>query len=225
MAGGKVLAQIQDALVEMAIAQARELARMRALGMKVVAGLERRVFGKMSPQDAAAYDKNSKGVCFDFAMVVRAIRQIHVLEREVLGLTEARRRPDDWETPERYEEPVRRGRRWKDYAERDDIQDYYDTQPMGRTVDWIRETLAIEPPPGDAFEDISPRAKRERIAEEGPAEPAEDTPAEDGFFKPPTLKQWRQIHEDAWAAIEAARRPTEEAATPPPERPPRGPPD
>ena len=75
-----------------------------------------------------------------------------ILEREIAGLRPSKRKmtwpPKHEDFPGVSEEAFRehfRGRRRYDYKE------YYDYRPVGEAIEWIRGTLAIDPPQNDPF--------------------------------------------------------------------------
>ncbi len=165
-AEGEAFAEMQATLVAGTTQQLRELARMRAVGMRMVRQIDRDLRGKSSEAETARFARGSKGLCWDFIGVARAVRQIIVLEHELAGL-----RPAERISPEPVWKPEPEARRPSDlpypYRERDDVPDYYDSQPLGTAVDWIRDTLDIEPPDADPFEAAG---RRRRSASSAPPE-------------------------------------------------------
>jgi len=159
--------------------QLQDLMAMRAVGMASVRQLERRMHGRLGPEEEKVFARRSGGIINDFVKVARAVRQIIVLEQELMGLRPSRRGkavaiaklpalpslPRSKGLPSIFPTVLR-----------DDTGDYYDTRPVGEAVGWIRETLGIEAPATDPFGAPKPRAPAR--AETPVAEPqaAEETP-------------------------------------------------
>ena len=214
---GEALAKMQLAAIDMAQQQIAELERMKKVGMRIVDQIDRALKGKASLDDKTLFGQNRRGICGNFELVVRAIRQIDILLEELRGFRPPLR-GKEWEEREEHlakiQSRVSEAAR-QDYSRwpRDDIADYYDYRPMGQTVEWIRLTLAIAPPTADPFK--------------APAEPEPPPEPEVTLQEPASRKRRRVSHAPAqeiptpqsdvdvpWAVTAPKRR----------TKPPRGPP-
>ena len=146
----------------------------------------RRARGRLSPVEEAVFARRSRGIIVDFVSVARAVRQIIVLEQELAGLRPTRRGvpgpkdalPDLPGLPELSALPALKTLP-QIFPARvgDDLHEYYDTQPVGEAVGWIRETLRIDAPANDPFM-IRPSMIRQGRAEPAASETVETAEAE-----------------------------------------------
>lgn len=217
---GEALAKMQAAVINMTLRQLAELERMQTLGMRIVDEIDRVLRGKPSLDDKTLFGRNQRGICGNFKIVERAIRQIMLLQQELVGLRPSQRRertlPLEDMPLEDMDYAPERAKRDFTGGPRDDSADFYDYRPVGQTVEWIRETLAIEPPPEDPF-----AAPASADAEPEAAEPqaTELTPAS------PKRAQTAHIRDEDFPADEAdAEAPTEAEVPVRRTKPPRGPP-
>ncbi len=172
---GGALAKMQLAAIDMAEQQIAELERMKRVGMRIVDQIDRTLRGKPCRDDKTLFGRNQRGICGNFVMVARVIRQIDILLEELRGFRPPLR-GKEWEEREehlakiqsRVSETARR-----DYSRglHDGIADYYDYRPMGQTVEWIRLTLAIAPPAVDLFKVEPPPEPEPEITAQEPASP------------------------------------------------------
>ncbi len=174
---GEALAKMQLAAIDMAEQQIAELERMKKVGMRIVDQIDRTLRGKPCLDDKTLFGRNSQGICGNFVMVARVIRQIDILLEELRGFRPPLR-GREWEEREEHLAKIQSrvsetARRRYSHGLHDGIADYYDYRPMGQTVDWIRLTLAIAPPAVDLFKaepEPPPDPEPEIIAQE-PASP------------------------------------------------------
>lgn len=126
------------------------LAELRAVGMAIAEGLGRYAKGELSASEEKAF----KGcdVALAFSRVARAVRQIIVLEAEVMGLCDkhwlkekpapketAAERPEPIERVERLDRPERR-ERFDDY---NDYDDYFKGTPAEIIAQVRAELMAL----------------------------------------------------------------------------------
>jgi hypothetical protein len=139
-----------------------ELRRMKEAGMLLVDQIALSAKCRLPPEEEAVFARRSKGIVQDYATIVRAVRQLLILEQELTGLRQPRRDPKPKpETAETAKTPAR-AQRGGSGGMNDNLTEYYDFRPVGEAVGFIRETLGIAAPPDDPF----PAAKSK------PAEPA-----------------------------------------------------
>ena len=220
---GEALAKMQLAAIDMAERQIAELERMQKVGFRIVREIERAVKGKSRLDDKTLFGRNQRGIVGNFVMVGRVIRQIDLLLEELRGFRPPLR-GKEWDEREerlakirsRVPENVRR-----EYSlwPRDDLADYYDYRPMGQTVEWIRLTLAMAPPPVDPFKAAAPDEP------EPPPKPAPEP--EITAEKPASRKRLRVSHAPAQEIPAPESETDTEIGTLAPTRrtkPPRGPP-
>ena len=117
------------------------LAELRGIGMAIAEGVGRYAKGALTPEEAKAF----KGcdVALAFSRVARAVRQIVVLEQEVMGLREKhwlKEKPARSESVERAEPLVERPER----PERERFRDYddYDDYLKGTPEEIIAQVRA-----------------------------------------------------------------------------------
>ena len=117
------------------------LAELRAVGMAIAEGIGRYVKGALSPEEEKAF----KGcdVALAYARVARAVRQIIVLEQEVMGLRDKhwlKHKPVRAETAEPLHERAER----PDRPERERFDDYndYDDYLKGTPAEIIAQVRA-----------------------------------------------------------------------------------
>ncbi len=174
---GEALAKMQLAAIDMAEQQIAELERMKKVGMRIVDQIDRTLRGKPCLDDKTLFGQNRRGICGNFVMVARVIRQIDILLEELRGFRPPLR-GREWEEREEHLAKIQSrvsetARRQYSHGLHDGIADYYDYRPMGQTVEWIRLTLAIAPPAVDLFKvepEPPPEPEPEIIAQE-PASP------------------------------------------------------
>ncbi len=211
---GEAWAKMQLAAIDMAEQQIAELERMKKVGMRIVAQIERALKGKPCLDDKTLFGQNRRGICGNFVMVARVIRQIDILLEELRGFRPPLR-GREWEEREEHLAKIQSrvsetARRQYSHGLHDGIADYYDYRPMGQTVEWIRLTLAMAPPPVDLFK-----------------APAEPEPEPDIIAQEPASPKRRVSHVPAQnIPAETPDFGTAGEATPPTRRtkPPRGPP-
>ena len=212
---GEALAKMQLAAIDMAEQQIAELDRMKKVGMRIVAQIERTLRGKPCLDDKTLFGRNSQGICGNFVKVGRVIRQIDILLEELRGFRPPLR-GKEWEEREEHLAKVQSrvsetARREYSRGLHDDMADFYDYRPMGQTVEWIRLTLAIAPPTADPFK--------------APAEPEPEP--EITAQEPASSKRVRMRHVPAQEIPASESDPDTEIGTTVPKRrtkPPRGPP-
>ncbi len=187
---GGALAKMQLAAIEMAEQQIAELERMKKVGMRIVDQIDRALRGKPSLDDKTLFGQNRRGICGNFVMVARVIRQIDLLLEELRGFRPPLRGKELAEREERLDRIRERmsDRRGYSHWPHDDVADYYDYRPMGQTVEWIRLTLAMAPPALDPFKapaEPAPPPEPEIAAQEPASQkrrvshaPAQDFPSE-----------------------------------------------
>jgi hypothetical protein len=173
LAGVEYLARLRLVAVER---QLTELGRMRAVAMGWTGRLEKVLKGKVDSTKDPAF-RRSRGFINDLALVFRVMRQIWLLEQELLGLRPSMRRavptePSPADAPRNARGTGRRRR----FPQGDDTADVYDQRPVGQTVGWIRQSLGMEAPPGDPFNARPPAPEPE--AEPGPPPEPEPAPSE-----------------------------------------------
>lgn len=152
-------------------AQMADLARLRAIGMGIAEELDRQSSGIGKAHGFAAV----RGAIVSFARVSRSIRQIIVLEQEIIGLREgpaAKNRDALRRATEHLASAIRRGAAgypnpdsMNDYADPDDYNDYddYDRGPVDeitarleRELDKVAARLGVEVEPADSSSPSSP---------------------------------------------------------------------
>ncbi len=166
--------RIHALVLEMTERQLVELARMRAVGMRHVELIGKRVRGRLTPEQEKLFGR--RGAVKDLEVVTRAVCQIITLELEIAGLRPSKRKitwpPRREDFPGVSEEAFREHSRRHRY----DTKEYYDYRPVGEAIDWIRTTLDIEPPPNDPFplapaNDTADKAETAETKDEIAAEP------------------------------------------------------
>ena len=128
--------------------QLADLAAMRALGMAMATGLTDYATGKVTADEAPVFAKENDAI-LAFARVSRAVRQIIVLEQEILGLRDV---PEEQSRSTRDRmESARRTALWRawpvddpsdlrDAREPDDLNDY-DDGPVDDVIAHVSATL------------------------------------------------------------------------------------
>jgi hypothetical protein len=168
----RLLAGLREAAEWTRDRQLFELGRMRRVGLVFVRRLELSAKGKLDPEIETVFAHRSKGIIRDYATIVRAVRQILLLEQELRGIRKPRR--DRKAKPEQAAVTAQDAQSKKNGKLRplgDNLTEYYDFRPVGEAIGFIREALAIEPPENDPF----PKPER-KTAEPEPAETAEAVP-------------------------------------------------
>jgi len=143
----------------MVLRQLEELGRLRAIGMENIRALDRAADG-LPPDEAIRRLSGRHGMICEFDRAARAVRQVIVLELELVGLRSGPDRDaadrDDDDAPDADREfPEPRGDRYGDRErpERDDSHDPSDYRrgPLDVVVAEIRKTLGAEAPDDDPF--------------------------------------------------------------------------
>jgi hypothetical protein len=162
----RFLAGIREAAQQVKDRQLDELRRMRRVGMVFVHQLKLSAKGQLDPDIETVFAHRSKGIIRDYTAIARAVRQILLLEQELLGIRKPRR--DRKAKPETaaVQQDAQGTQDGKLRPLGDNLTEYYDFRPVGEAVGFIRETLAIEPPQNDPF----PPPER-RPAEAAPPDP------------------------------------------------------
>jgi hypothetical protein len=127
------------------IRQLMELERLRTAGMETVGRISDWLDGGMDGGEARILAGRT-GMITQFVRTTRAIRQIMVLEQELVGLRPA---PDRDAVPEPRVE-TQGERRGDGLALRENLFDY-DNGPMDQVVAHIRTVLAVAAPQDDPF--------------------------------------------------------------------------
>ncbi len=173
-----------------------ELDRLRDLGLKQAERVTA-TYKVLSPEHEFKLLTGSNGSILAYERIVRAVRQITVLEFELLGLFKA---PDrdvprklrlvksdraDFEPPDRpdYND-------LDDYRDLDDREDYrirmdYKTGPMDEVVAGVRKTLGADAPADDPFAPPPERKAREAAVAEPVKTPERVAPTPPPRQKPP----------------------------------------
>jgi hypothetical protein len=148
-------------------ARLEELGRLRAIGVQGAERISLCFEGKLSAEDAAVV-AGKDGLPMEFCRTARAVRQVIVLEMELVGLRAAPDREADREALKQVNRQDE-DRPDRDPRESDRLRDAsdYSNGPMEDVVARIRKDLHVEAPPNDPF------APRPRKA----AEPKETSPA------------------------------------------------
>jgi hypothetical protein len=165
----RLLAGIREAAEWTRDRQLLELGRMRRVGLVFVRRLELSAKGKLDPEIETVFAHRSKGIIRDYATIVRAVRQILLLEQELRGIRKPRR--DRKAKPEQAAVTAQGKQDGKLRPLGDNLTEYYDFRPVGEAIGFIREALAIAPPENDPF----PKPER-KAAEREPSEAAEAAP-------------------------------------------------
>jgi hypothetical protein len=155
----------------MTLRQLGELGRLREIGMEKARALD--IAAEGMPPDAMAKRLSGRhGLIGEFDRIARAVRQVIVLELELIGLRPASDREeidDDGDDPA-VEQDFRetRGDRGDgfDRPERQDLRDPVDYRrgPLDVVVADVRRTLGVEAPEDDPF---APPPKRRMAKESG----------------------------------------------------------
>jgi hypothetical protein len=147
----RFLAGIREAAQRVKGRQLHELRRMRRVGMVFVHQLKLSARGRLDPDIETVFAHRSKGIIRDYVTIARAVRQILLLEQELLGIRKPRR--DRKAKPEKaaVQKDAQGTQDGKLRPLGDNLTEYYDFRPVGEAIGFIRETLAIEPPQNDPF--------------------------------------------------------------------------
>jgi hypothetical protein len=185
----RFLAGIREAAQRVKDRQLHELRRMRRIGMVFVHQLKLSAKGRLDPEVETVFAHRSKGIIRDYATIARAVRQILLLEQELLGIRKPRRDRKAKSEKVAMVAPAAESRQdGKLRPLGDNLTEYYDFRPVGEAIGFIRETLAIEPPENDPF----PPPERK------PAEAAPPDPESQALATPTvSLKPSPAIHAPA----------------------------
>jgi hypothetical protein len=171
----RFLAGIREAAQRVKDRQLHELRRMRRVGMVFVHQLKLSARGKLDPDVETVFAHRSKGIIRDYATIARAVRQILLLEQELLGIRKPRRdRKAKSEKVAAIAPAADSKQLGKLRPLGDNLTEYYDFRPVGEAIGFIRETLAIEPPENDPFP--PPERKQAEAAPPDPESQALATP-------------------------------------------------
>jgi hypothetical protein len=189
----RFLAGIREAAQRVKDRQLHELRRMRRVGMVFVHQLKLSARGKLDPDVETVFAHRSKGIIRDYATIARAVRQILLLEQELLGIRKPRRdRKAKSEKVAAIAPAADSKQLGKLRPLGDNLTEYYDFRPVGEAIGFIRETLAIEPPQNDPF----PPPERKQ-AEAAPPDPQSEIQAQAIAPTAVSLKPAPAIHAPA----------------------------
>jgi hypothetical protein len=151
-------------------ARLRELGRLREIGVRGAERISLCFQGKLSAEEAAAV-AGKDGLPMEFCRTARAVRQVIVLEMELVGLRAAPDREADHEALKGLNRAGEKDGRESDPGDHENLRDVgdYMNGPMEDVVARIRKDLHAEPPPNDPF---TPRPRKPAEPKNGPvAEP------------------------------------------------------
>jgi hypothetical protein len=127
------------------VRQLQELERLRETGMETARRISDWLDGGMDDGEARILAGRT-GMITQFVRTTRAIRQIMVLEQELVGLRPA----PDRDAPPEPREAAQGERHGDGLALRENLHDY-DNGPLDQVVARIRRALNVEPPEHDPF--------------------------------------------------------------------------
>jgi hypothetical protein len=196
----RLLAGIREAAQRVKDRQLHELRWMRRVGMVFVHQLKLSAKGRLDPEVETVFAHRSKGIIRDYATIARAVRQILLLEQELLGIRKPRR--DRKTKPEKAAviAPAADSEQLgKLRPLGDNLTEYYDFRPVGEAIGFIRETLAIAPPEDDPFP--PPERKQAETAPPDPQSQALATPTVSSKPAPAIHAPAENFHRDLGRAL------------------------